>query len=65
MPPSDLNIRRRNLSLRVNLIGKKLRSGRAFTEQDVDDVDEKMNELLDEWNEVKGDILNVLRKEKL
>ena len=65
MPPSDLNIRRRNLSLRVNLIGKKLRSYRAFTEQDVDDVDEKMNELLDEWNEVKGDILNVLRKEKL
>jgi len=65
MPPSDLNIRRRNLSLHVNLIGKKLRSYRAFTEQDVDDVDERMNGLFDEWKKVRRDILNVLQKEKL
>ena len=62
MPPSELNIRRRNLSLPARRIEKKLGLNRPFTKQDVDVIDTELKRVVDEWAKIRGDILTVLQK---
>jgi hypothetical protein len=56
MPPSTLEIRQGNLWVRVNLLKRKFKKHRLFTEQEFEELHQELKALDEDLMKLKNDI---------